>query len=207
MAMLETFQKVLWRRNQPPLVEEIATTESETGHEVIVTSLRDTPDDEIYRTLRKSILQKPRVLEWEFTGFSGQSPDFCLLIWELLKNERDPSTHLVVKVKTSLVDAQLLFVLAADEAIFAPNRCFRFASGERFENLMQRAKRFDSEFVEQVSENPIIFEYRKALEILAEYLPVEQLADKIWPLEKLKEFSLGISAEDERKFRDLFSAA
>jgi hypothetical protein len=202
--MLDSFQKVLWRRNLSPRSKEERLVEDEAGCDVVVTSLRDMPDEEIYRTLRKSILRKPKVLRWELIAFSGQSPDTCLLIWELLKIEKDPSTHLVVKVGTSICDAQLLFVVAADEVIFAPNRCFRFASGERFENLMQRAKKFDSDFVEQVSENPIIFEYRRFLEILDQYLPVDQLADRVWPFEKLKEFGLGVTTAEENSFRALF---
>jgi hypothetical protein len=189
--------------NTAPRHEE-ELVEDDADCDLVVTSLRDMPDEEIYRTLRQSISRKPKVLRWEIFGFSGQSPDTCLLIWELLKIEKQPSTHLVVKVMTSLVDAQLLFAIVADEIHFSSNRCWRFASAQRFKDLMQKAKRFDSEFVEQVSENPIIFEYEKFLEILDQYLPVDQLADRVWPFEKLKDFGLGLTQSEEESFRALF---
>ncbi len=180
-----------------------AEMEDEMKEVVVVTSLRDQPDHEIYLSVRNVLEKRPKSFRWEIFGFCGQTPDTCLLMWDLLKS-RDPSTRLVVDAKTSLIDAQLLYVLAADEFLFSPSRCFRFCSSERYEALMAKAKRFDSQFIEKVGENPCVFEYRKFLEILDQYLPVDALADKIWPLEKLKDFGLGLTKSEVESFRALF---
>ena len=105
---------------------------------------------------------------------------------------------------TSLVDAQLLFAIVADEIHFSSNLFWRFASAQRFKDLMQKAKRFDSDFVEQVSENPKIFEYQKVLEILDQYLPVHQLADKIWFFDKLRVLGLLLNTAQQDSFRALY---
>lgn len=191
--MIETFQN-----------SSSAELEDEMEEVVVVTSLRDQPDHEIYLHVRNVLEKRPKSLRWEIFGFSGQTPDTCLLMWDLFKT-RDPATRLVVDVKTSLIDAQILYVLAADEFLFSPNRCFRFCSPERYEALMTKAKRFDSQFIEKVGENPCVFEYQKFVEILDQYLPVEQLADKIWPFDKLKDFGLGLGRDEEDQFRQLFS--
>jgi len=189
-----------------PMIETLqnsSSAEMEDEEVVVVTSLRDQPDHEIYLSVRNVLERRPKSFRWEIFGFCGQTPDTCLLMWDLLKS-RDPSTRLVVDAKTSLIDSQLLYVLAADEFLFSSSRCFRFCSSERYEALMAKAKRFDSQFIEKVGENPCVFEYRKFLEILDQYLPVDQLADRVWPFEKVREFGLGVTSAEEESFRALF---
>jgi hypothetical protein len=189
-----------------PMIETLqnsSSAEMEDEEVVVVTSLRDQPDHEIYLSVRNVLERRPKSFRWEIFGFCGQTPDTCLLMCDLLKS-RDHSTRLVVDAKTSLIDAQLLYVLAADEFLFSPSRCFRFCSFERYETLMAKAKRFDSQFIEKVGENPCVFEYRKFLEIVDQYLPVDQLADRVWPFEKLKDFGLGLTKSEEESFRALF---
>jgi hypothetical protein len=198
--MLETFQKVLWRRDHAK-VEEVV--EKDDGDLVeVVTNFAEDPNDVIYRNLRSAIAKKPKTLVWELIGYSALNQDMCLLIWDLLKNERDLVTRLVVKVKTSLIDAQLLFVCLADELYLSASRCFRFASLERFKTLMEKCRRAAG--IESVEENAGIFEYGKVLEILDQYLPTKALADRVWDLQKLKEFGLGMSNDEERQFQALF---
>lgn len=197
--MLKSFQKVLWRRDAK--VEEVIESDDCDVVDVL-TNFAEDPNDVIYRNLRKAVLKKPKVLVWELIGYSALNQDVCLLIWDLLKNDRDQNTKLVVKVKTSLIDAQMLFVCVADELHLSANRCFRFASLDRFKTLMEKCRRTAG--IESVEENAGIFEYGKVLEIIDQYLPTENLADIVWDLQKLKEFGLGMSNEEERQFQELF---
>lgn len=200
--MLETFQKVLWRRNAN--IQEVF--EKDDGDVVeVLTNFAEDPNDEIYRNLRNAVSKKPKTLVLELVGYCALNQDMCLLIWDLLKNDRDPCTRLVVNVKTSLIDAQMLFVCIADELHLSANRCFRFASLERFKTLMEKCRRTAGAFVENTDENAGIFEYAKFLEILDQYLPTMTLADQIWSLDKLKEYGLGLSNEDEMRFQAFFS--
>jgi hypothetical protein len=122
----------------------------------------------------------------------------------LLKNERDPSIRLVVKVNCSLVGMSLLFACAAHEIQFCPGRCFRFRSLEKFKAMVNRSKGIES-FQGEQQESVAVFEYEQCLRILDEYLPVKQLEDKLLPMETLKEFNLGLSPDEEMAFQKLFT--
>ena len=169
----------------------------------VLSNLMEDANSAIYRNLVDALAKKPKTLVWELTGFFSLCPDFCLTVFNLLKNERDPGTRLVVKVNCSLVGTSLLFACAADEIQFCPGRCFRFRSLDRFRAMVNRSKGVQPFEAEQ-DECAAVFEYRQCLRILDEYLPVKMLADKLLPMETLKEFNLGMNAEEEKAFARLF---
>jgi hypothetical protein len=169
----------------------------------LLSNLMEDANSAIYRNLVDALAKKPKILVWELTGFFSLCPDFCLTVFNLLKNDRDPGTRLVVKVNCSLVGSSLLWVCAADEIQFCPGRCFRFRSLDSFEAMIGRSKGTES-FQGEQQESAAVFEYRQCLRILDEYLPVNQLADKLVPMEMLKEFNLGMNQEEEKAFARLF---
>jgi hypothetical protein len=109
-------------------------------------------------------------------------------------------------VNCSLVNAALLFVVAAEEIQFCPGRCFRLQSLDRFKAMVNRSK--GNEFFQgEQEECAAEFEYRECLRILDEYIPVTLLADKLHPMEKLRdEFGLGMNQEEEKAFARLFES-
>jgi hypothetical protein len=169
----------------------------------LLSNLMEDSNSSIYRNLIDALAKRPKALVWELNGYFCLCPDFCLAVFNLLKNDRDPRTRLVVKVNCSLVDASLLFVCASDEIQFCPGRCFRFRSLEKFKAMVNRSKGNESFQVDQ-EECAAVFEYRQCLRILDEYLPVKMLADKLLPMETLKEFNLGMNQEEEKAFANLF---
>ena len=171
----------------------------------LLSNLMEDANSAIYRNLIDALAKKPKTLVWELTGFFSLCPDFCLTVFNLLKNERDPSTRLVVKVNCSLVGSSLLWVCAADEIQFCPGRCFRFRSLEKFKAMVNRSKGNESFQVDE-EECAAVFEYRQCLRILDEYLPVKLLADKLVPMETLREFNLGLNADEEKAFARLFES-
>jgi hypothetical protein len=171
----------------------------------LISNLMEDANSAIYRNLVDALAKKPKTLVWELTGFFSLCPDFCLTVFNLLKNDRDPGTRLVVKVNCSLVGSSLLWVCAADEIQFCPGRCFRFRSLEKFKAMVNRSKGNESFQVDQ-EECAAVFEYRQCLRILDEYLPVKLLADKLVPIETLKEFNLGMNPEQEKAFARLFES-
>jgi hypothetical protein len=70
--------------------------------------------------------------------------------------------------------------------------------------MIGRSKGIES-FQGDQQENVAVFEYEQCLRILDEYLPVKQLADKLLPMEKLKEFGLGLPLDQELAFQKLFT--
>ena len=124
-------------------------------------------------------------------------------MFNLLKNERGPNTRLVVKVNCSLVGMSLLFVCTADEIEFCQGRCFRFRSLDKFKAMVNRSKG-DQFFEAEQEECVAVFEYRQCLRLLDEYLPVKLIADKVVPMESLREFGLGMTFEEERSSARLF---
>jgi len=170
----------------------------------LISNLMEDANSAIYRNLVDALAKRPRMLVWELTGFFSLCPDFCLTVFNLLKNERDPgSTRLVVKVNCSLVGSSLLWVCAADEIQFCPGRCFRFRSLEKFKAMVNRSNGNESFQVDH-EECAAVFEYRQCLRLLDEYLPVKLIADKVVPMETLREFGLGMTFEEERSFARLF---
>jgi hypothetical protein len=171
----------------------------------LLTNLMEDANSAIYRNLLDSLAKKPNALVWELTGYFCLSPDFCLSVFDLLKNQRNSSTRLVVKVNCSLVDTSLLLVCAADEIRLSPGRSFRLRSLESFKAMVARSKGIES-FQGEQQEGVAVFEYEQCLRILDEYLPVKQLTDKLLPMETLKEFNLGLSPDEEMAFQKLFTA-
>ena len=110
----------------------------------VLSNLMEDANSAIYRNLVDALAKRPKVLVWELTGYFSLCPDFCLTVFNLLKNERDPSIRLVVKVNCSLVGMSLLFACAADEIQFCPGRCFRFRSLEKFKAMVNRSKGIES---------------------------------------------------------------
>lgn len=179
------------------------TTQKDRLH--LLSNLMEDANSSIYRNLIDALAKRPKTLVWELTGYFCLCPNFCLAVFNLLKNERDSDTRLVVKVNCSLVDASLLFVCAADEIQFCPGRCFRFRSLNRFQSMINRSK--GNQFFEGEQEECVaVFEYRQCLRLLDEYLPVKMLANKLLPMETLKEFNLGLTIEQERAFASLFES-
>jgi hypothetical protein len=171
----------------------------------LLSNLMEDANSAIYRNLVDSLAKRPKTLVWELTGYFSLCPDFCLSVFNLLKNERDPSIRLVVKVNCSLVGMSLLWVCTADEIQFCPGRCFRFRSLDRFKAMVNRSK--GNQFFEAEQEECVaVFEYRQCLRLLDEYLPVKLLADKVVPMETLREFNLGMTIEQERAFASLFES-
>jgi hypothetical protein len=177
------------------------TTQTDRLH--LISNLMEDANSAIYRNLVDALAKRPKVLVWELTGYFSLCPDFCLSVFNLLKNERGPNTRLVVKVNCSLVGMSLLFVCTADEIEFCQGRCFRFRSLDKFKAMVNRSKGIES-FQGEQQESVAVFEYEQSLRILDEYLPVRQLADKLLPMETLKEFNLGMTIEQERAFASLF---
>jgi hypothetical protein len=176
---------------------------AEKGPLHLLSNLMEDSNSSIYRNLLDALAKKPRILVWELTGYFSLCPDFCLTVFNLLKNERDPGTRLVVKVNCSLVGSSLLWVCAADEIQFCPGRCFRFRSLEKFKAMVNRSKGIEP-FQGEQQESVAVFEYEQCLRILDEYLPVKMLADTLHPMEKLREFGLGMNQEEEKAFANLF---
>ena len=171
----------------------------------LLANLMEDANSAIYRNLVDALAKRPKTLVWELTGYFCLSPDFCLSVFDLLKNQRDSSTRLVVKVNCSLVDASLLFVCAADEVRLCPGRSFRLRPLECFKAMIGGSKGIES-FQGNQQESVAVFEYEQCLRILDEYLPVKQLADKLLPMEALKEFGLGLPLDQEMAFQKLFTA-
>lgn len=178
-----------------------ATAQKDSLH--LLSNLMEDANSAIHRNLVDALAKRPKTLVWELTGYFSLCPDFCLTVFNLLKNERDPSIRLVVKVNCSLVGMSLLFVCAADEIQFCPGRCFRFRSLERFKAMVNRSKG-DQFFEGEQEECVAVFEYRQCLRLLDEYIPIKMLADKVVPMETLREFNVGLNEEEEKAFAMLF---
>ena len=72
--------------------------------------------------------------------------------------------------------------------------------------MVNRSK--GNEFFQAEQQECVVeFEYKQCLDILNQYIPVNLLADKLHPMEKLRdEFGLGMNQEEEKAFARLFES-
>jgi hypothetical protein len=158
-------------------------------------------EDGVYRRIQTALGKAPKLLTIELIGHGALTTDLCLALFEILKIGKKPSTQVLVKVNSSLLDGSVLLLCAADRVEFAPHRFVRIASFERFREILEKCKE-SAGVVEDVDENASLSEYGEILQILNEFLPVEEFFDQQVPIGKLAEY---FGEDDENELKRMFS--
>jgi hypothetical protein len=205
--MVSLFQRLIGNADKRQAPRECVEDGVEEQIEVLVDFSNEFAVDQIYPSLRDAVRKKPKVLTVELVGIGTIPMDLCLLVWDLFTQRRDLSTRLVVWCSTSIQDAQVLFLLAADELRIRQNTWLQLSSIkqlEEVEELNRGTRRRNS----HMGESWHVTNYRSVVRIVSDYLPVEALATQ-WRVDlfnTFREFGLLNSEQEEQHFRNLFSA-
>lgn len=186
-----------------PIPEAPPTEKGKRSKKLTFSFSMDT-NKEIYLELKKALSKKPEKLEIDIFDEGPTSQDFCLLLYDLLKNRKDATTHVTLRVNCNLVDGQLLLACAANQIVVRPHVCFELSNLTDLET--EYAKKCDNSFF--VGENSAAFahNYRLVLKILDEYFPTKAFATgrKITLEAFLGEWGLANTPDQEREFQRLF---
>jgi hypothetical protein len=160
-------------------------------------------NDEIFKDVRDSLKRKPPIFEVHILEIDDDfNSEFVLMLWNVLKN-RDPVTKLHVHVHSSIYNATLLLLLVADRLILRPYTWLYLESPKRIldnigEDMSNDAvtQRFNAPPVRSA----FVTNHLNVCKIICEYLPVEDIADRRFQLEGLKDYLI---SEDDQKALDM----
>jgi hypothetical protein len=140
------------------------------------------------------LARKPAVLELELIG-SGEVPaDFALLLRSVLL-KRSPRTQLVTNARSSLGDGSVLIWLLGDQRVtrddarvyFKRNPLADMERVEVFAGLGDAAPKYKDSYS---SLDPEDTDYERVLQLINEFLPVNEYAGRVISVELLREFGL-----------------
>ena len=163
-------------------------------------------DWDTYLKIKSELGKKPKELRLELIGMNRMHPTPLLSIYDLLI-QRDRAISLVISVQTNLIDGSLLLVLPADRIEVRPFVWFQIATVEQLSQKLAEEREMWNK-PQSEDEPASVFDYRKVLGILNEYLPIAELSKKRHPLhETLQEFGLMGDSVEQKRLEELFRQA
>jgi len=155
--------------------------------------------------LESAIEKEVPIFTLELIGPSVMASDKALLLYDALM-QRNPKTRLITYARSCLLDATVLLWLAGDERRIRETTWVQMDSLERLLDTQpwknpEVARRKNSKFV---TEPAWVTDYRTAAQLLNEYLPLEEVADRPIYKEELEEMGLLTSSEEERYLAECF---
>jgi hypothetical protein len=144
--------------------------------------------------LESVLARKPAVLELEMIGGSEVSADFALLLRSVLL-KRSPRTQLVTNARSSLDNGSVLIWLLGDQRVirndarvyFKRNPLADLERVEVFAGLGEAAPKYKDSYS---SIDPDDTDYERVLQLINEFLPVNEYAGRVISVELLREFGL-----------------
>lgn len=149
--------------------------------------------------LEAAIRRQPRTIQINMIGDGEVPPDLALLIRSILLN-RSPRTKLITNARSSLQGGSVLVWLMGDQRIIRDDARLFFKRNpladedpvEVYAGLGAAAPKYKDSYT---SLDPEDADYGRVLQLINEFLPVEEFAGRIVNVEVLREFGL---VENER---------
>jgi len=158
---------------------------------------------DLFAKIKKAIRKSPKVISLEIVGTGNISQDMALVIWDLVQDAKKTGIRFITKARSSLYDGSLLLLLLGDARSVRSTGFFQIDSLNRLENSdwSECERRKPS----SIDVPPWVTNYRQVFQIMNQYIPAEELADKRIPMSKLEEFGLLDNEEQEKAFQAMFS--
>jgi hypothetical protein len=157
---------------------------------------------ELFTKIKKAIGKSPKVISLEIVGTGNISQDMALVIWDLVHDAKKTGVRFITKARSSLYDGSLLLLLLGDARTVRSTGFFQIDSLNRLEN--KDWSEFESRKPSCIDIPAWVTNYRQVFQIMNQYIPAEELADKRIPLVKLGEYGLLNNIQEEKSFQSLF---
>jgi len=159
---------------------------------------------DLFAKIKKAIGKSPKVISLEIVGTGNISQDMALVIWDLVQDAKKTGIRFITKARSSLYDGSLLLLLLGDARSVRSTGFFQIDSLNRLEN--NDWSEFESRKPSCIDVPAWVTNYREVFQIMNQYIPAEELADKRIPLVKLGEYGLLNNIQEEKSFQSLFYA-
>jgi hypothetical protein len=144
--------------------------------------------------LEAAVRRQPRTLRINMVGNGEIPPDFALLIRSILLG-RSPQTKLVTNARSSLQGGSVLVWLIGDQRIIRDDARVFFKRNpladedpvEVYAGLGAATPKYKDSYTEL---DPDDADYERVLQLINEFLPVDEFAGRIVSVKTLREFGL-----------------
>ena len=184
-----SYQIIRFWKKKPSLVEVELNLDSDSN-------------GELFAKFKKAIEKSPKVISLEIIGIGNISQDMALVIWDLVQDAKKTGIRFITKARSSLYDGSLLLLLLGDARSVRSTGFFQIDSLNRLEN--NDWSEFESRKPSCINVPAWVTNYRQVFQIMNQYIPAEELADKRIPLVKLGEYGLLNNIQEEKSFQSLF---
>lgn len=166
--------------------------------------------DEVYR-LETLLAREPACIQIDLVGSGQMPPDTALLLRSVILN-RDDKTHLITNARSSLCGASVLVWLLGDTRVIRSDARIFFQaqtsapplpeSGEEDASWEDEDRMFDP-----FSDGGELDEadYRRVMQLINAFLPVQELAGRVVEVDELKQFGLVDSEEVDHLLSTAFA--
>jgi hypothetical protein len=142
--------------------------------------------------LEKALARRPRQFQIDLLGEGEISAEWAMLIREIL-SQRSPKTCLTTHARSTLKNGSVLVWLMGDQRRMAPHAriFFRKAiASEESESAVAKVWNQDDWKTSDAETDPDEVAHVQLLQIINEYLPVKEFADKVIDIATLRQFGL-----------------
>ena len=131
-----------------------------------------------YRKLKKAVMKAPRVLDIELTFCVITSPEFCLMVHELLTERKSPQTQVQVTSRCSLLDGSVLLLLAGEKRFVSPYTWMQLTSPRRVDEEPVENRRVRNHVFRTADGTYFRTNYASCLRLISRYLPLNRVAGR-----------------------------
>jgi hypothetical protein len=151
-------------------------------------------DFEWLAKLEHLIRKKPRRIQIDIFGTSALSPDAALVLRDVLMR-RSPRTRIITNARSSLQDASVLLWLLGDIRLIRQDARVFFRPAELPEDAEVDPngdwKGYEKKYRDSLSElDPEEGDYVRVLQLINEFLPVQEFAGRLIGTAVLRQFGL-----------------
>lgn len=143
--------------------------------------------------LLESLQKCPAVMTLRFVGVHQMSPDPALLIYDILSS-RSPGILLVTEAWSPLIGPSALVWLAGDVRRIRSTTFMHFRTLQEVLKRRPRRSPWDEAVEPEEETEPKVSlpgtDYGKVLELMSQYLPVDQLAGRVLTPSMLRDYAL-----------------
>jgi hypothetical protein len=159
--------------------------------------------------LGQILLREPEEVELELIG-TGEIPADTVLVLRSVLMQRSPKTRIVTNARSSLQHAAVLLWLLGDERLIRDDAKLFFREVDLPDEVEPKKTSWNGKksFLDWLSDvDPEEGDYARVLQLIDEYLPVDELTGRFIDVEMLRQFGLIESGKVDNFLATVFASA